>query len=73
MLGQVGNDPEGKSYIEFLKKNHVKVDHVNVLNDKATGQAFILSIQEAQMRNSILIVGGANQAYDQSYHLPKAW
>ena len=44
MLGQVGNDFEGSSYIEFLKKNDVKVDNVNVLTDKATGQAFILSI-----------------------------
>ena len=44
MLGQVGNDFEGKSYIKFLKENDVKIDNVNVLDDKATGQAFILSI-----------------------------
>ena len=30
MLGQIGNDFEGWSYIEFLKKNEVKVDNVNV-------------------------------------------
>ena len=44
MLGQVGNDFEGNSYIEFLKNNHVEVDNVNVLKEMFTGQAFILSV-----------------------------
>ena len=37
-----------------------------------TGQAYILSVIK-DCDNSIIIVGGANQAYDEANDLPEEW
>jgi ribokinase len=72
MLGQVGSDQEGKSYIEFLKKIGINHDLINELPDTVTGQAYILSHKKTK-DNSIIIIGGANQKYDPNADLPLEW
>lgn len=58
MLGQVGDDDEGKAFLKFLDKNGVDTSCILVKEDACTGQAYILSVQGD---NSIVIVGGSNQ------------
>ena len=73
MLGQLGDDQEGKSYLGYLEEN--KVGHANIITKSGgcpTGQAYILSMTKTG-DNSIIIVGGANQEYAQDYKLPEAW
>ena len=62
MLGQVGDDLDGKSYIEFLTEEGIKTDCIKRLSDVPTGQAFIMSMPNGE--NSIIINGGANMAYE---------
>ena len=78
MLGQVGADSEGASYLNFLKTNDVENQNVTVVPGCPTGQAYIMSLTEEDHRNSILIVGGANQEYHNNdgsypYVLPSEW
>ena len=58
MLGQVGDDSEGKAFLKFLDENGVDVSCIVVKDDACTGQAYILSVNKD---NSIVIVGGSNQ------------
>ena len=58
MVGAVGNDNEGNSYVEFLRENGINTDGIQVLDKVPTGQAYIFSHPDGD--NSILIVGGAN-------------
>ena len=60
MLGQVG-EKDGASYIEYLTQNKVNTDCIVKLENIPTGQAYIHCYPDGD--NSILIVGGANQAY----------
>jgi ribokinase len=62
MLGQVGNDNEGKLYINYLQENNIDTSCIQILEDQCTGQAYIL-LNKNDGENSIIIVGGANQAY----------
>ena len=57
MLGQVGKDSEGEAYVKYLQDNKIDASLVKVLDNVATGQAYILSQNKD---NSIIIVGGAN-------------
>ena len=52
----------GEMYISYLKENDIDVSCVKILDSGCTGQAYILS-NVNKGDNSIIIVGGANQAY----------
>lgn len=73
MLGQVGDDLDGNSYIEFLAREGIKTDNITKLSDAPTGQAFIMSMPNGE--NSIIINGGANMAYEgqASEVFPNEW
>ena len=71
MLGQIGGDNEGQEYIQYFKENNIDTSHILTKADSVTGQAFIMSMT-ASGENSIVIVGGANQAFD-SHDLPESW
>jgi sugar/nucleoside kinase (ribokinase family) len=43
MLGQVGKDSEGEAYVKYLQDNKIDASLVKVLDNVATGQAYILS------------------------------
>ena len=72
MLGQVGSDEEGNAYLNYLAENKVKTKDIKVLSNMVTGQAFIFSINKTG-ENSIVIIGGANQAYKEANDLPQEW
>jgi ribokinase len=59
MLGQVGNDEEGRAFIKYLQENGVDYSGILTKEDACTGTAYILSLTESG-DNSILIVGGSN-------------
>lgn len=63
-VGQVGKDSQGEILSENLKKFGVNVDHLNILENQPTGQAFILSYPNKD--NSIIIVGGANMDWSKN-------
>ena len=62
MLGQVGNDEEGRSYVEFMNTEGIATDSVKQLEGVPTGSAYIMSLADGN--NAIIINGGANMAYD---------
>jgi sugar/nucleoside kinase (ribokinase family) len=68
MLGQLGTDTEGIQYMEYLKTNSIDSSLVIQKEGIPTGQAYILT---ANKDNSILLVGGANQCYDEK--IPESW
>lgn len=58
MVGKVGADAEGTSYLRALVAEGVDVDGVGVDIDAPTGQAFIILADDAE--NAIVVVPGAN-------------
>ena len=63
-IGQIGNDSQGKILADDLSTFGVKINHLNVLGNQPTGQAFILSYPNKD--NSIIIVGGANMDWSKN-------
>ena len=72
MRGQIGDDAEGKAFIEYLEENGIDHSGIITQNDSCTGQAYILSLKETA-DNSIVIVGGSNQKYEQKAELNQVW
>ncbi|WKV10098.1 ribokinase [Thermoanaerobacterium sp. CMT5567-10] len=62
MIGRVGNDGYGKDIIENLKKHNVKIDGIEVDNQKKTGTAFIYVSDKGE--NNIVVNQGANKNLD---------
>jgi ribokinase len=60
MVGKVGADGEGTSYLRALVTEGIDVDAVTVDIDAPTGEAFILLAGDAE--NAIVVVPGANAA-----------
>ena len=75
MLGQVGDDADGHSYVEFLSNEGIQTENIQKLRDVPTGQAFIFSLADGN--NSIIINGGANMTYapndDTGHAFPDSW
>jgi len=65
MLGCVGGDTYGRRIIEQLRRGGVAVDAVEQMAGTATGTAFIFT--DAEANNSIVIIGGANEACTVDY------
>ena len=59
MLGNIGDDVEGKLYTEYLIENNIKNEYITVLDKGQTGKAYVL-INKNNAQNSIIVVGGAN-------------
>ena len=74
MLGQVGDDGDGETYIQHLTTCNVNNKHVKSLKGVATGAAYIIS-NTKNGENSIIVVGGANLAYgnDEIHELSDEW
>lgn len=70
MLGQVGNDEAGASYLKYLSGLNIDATGVARREDCVSGQAYIFSHPDGD--NSILIVGAANQAMPSQAQLD-AW
>lgn len=58
MLGCVGSDPIGESFVQFLKREGVNTNMVKKIPNVSTGTALITV--EPSGQNRILIIGGAN-------------
>lgn len=58
IIGKLGNDSFGKSYLDALKKEQIITDFVGLTSEALTGLAQI--IVEDSGQNSIVIVPGAN-------------
>ena len=72
MLGQIGDDDEGRAFMKYLEENGIDHSGIIMTDDACTGQAYILSQRETG-DNSIVIVGGSNQKYEQTKELNKVW
>jgi ribokinase len=74
MLGQVGDDGDGETYIEHFNTCNVKNDHIRKVKGVATGAAYIVSNTKTG-ENSIIVVGGANLTYgnDEIVELSEEW
>lgn len=64
MFGCVGNDSNGAAMLENFKKQGVKTEHIQVLDDIPTGTA-IITVGEND--NTIIVVPGANSKVDIPY------
>lgn len=60
-IGAVGNDNEGNVTLDLLKQEGIDVSAVTQMDNTETGQAYIMVDDEGE--NSIIIQGGANQAF----------
>lgn len=58
IIGKLGNDSFGKSYLDALKKENILTDFIGLTSEALTGLAQI--IVEDSGQNSIVIVPGAN-------------
>ena len=72
LLGQIGKDFEGESYINYLQKENVNTDFILKHETEHTGQALIFQLTGSG-DNSIVIVGGANMGYSDNFKLPAFW
>jgi ribokinase len=61
-LGQIGKDPAGAMLESELAKRNVDLEYLKKIPDVATGQAVVMLLPLGL--NSIIIIGGANQAWD---------
>lgn len=61
-IGAVGSDAPGKEMLHLLKKEGIDTSGIKVINNEATGQAFIMVDDNGQ--NSITIYGGANVKFN---------
>ncbi|PPA69353.1 ribokinase [Jeotgalibacillus proteolyticus] len=59
MMGRVGDDPFGHSYLTYLKQQNVLLSNVEPVTHFPTGTA---AITVSEDDNTIVIVGGANDA-----------
>lgn len=64
MFGCVGDDVFGKQMIANLNAQHVKTDHIQMVEGVSTGNALITV---AEQDNTIVVVPGANGAVDRAY------
>lgn len=62
MIGSVGEDGDGKTMRESLKKNYVNIDGVRTVDGETTGKASITVLSQ-NGQNTILAVPGANHAF----------
>merc|ERR1711970_1389647 len=60
MIGAVGNDPNGKWYLENLPKSGVDCSKIKIIPDVATGVAPITGATSGGGENCIVVVPGAN-------------
>lgn len=60
MIAKVGSDSFGQQYIDNYKANGIVTDYVSVTTEVPTGIASITVNEQGQ--NSIIVVGGANNA-----------
>ena len=66
MIGMVGNDQNGKDYVDLFKKENINVDNVYFTNDALTGIAQIQINKDSQ--NRIAVIPGANHLFlDQQF------
>ena len=72
MLGQIGEDSDGESYMKFLNANAVDTSLVLKSKTHHTGQAFIFQLIDSG-DNAIVTVGGANKAYENDFFFPPEW
>jgi ribokinase len=63
-VGQVGKDSSGVTITKQLEEYKVNTEHIKVLDNQPTGQAFIFSYPSKD--NSIVIVGGANMDWKEN-------
>ncbi|XP_046643321.1 ribokinase-like [Daphnia pulicaria] len=61
IIGKLGNDSFGKSYLDALKKENILTDFIGLTSEALTGLAQI--IVEDSGQNSIVIVPGANNYF----------
>lgn len=61
-IGAVGSDAPGKEMLNLLKKEGIDTSGIIVIDNEATGQAFIMVDDKGQ--NAITIYGGANVKFD---------
>lgn len=61
-IGQVGEDAAGQMLEKELIQRNVQLDYINRLGSIPSGQAIVILLPSAQ--NSIIIIGGANQAWN---------
>jgi len=66
MIGAVGNDANGKWYLENLPKSGVDCSKVVVLPGESTGVAPI-TVAESNGENSIIVISGANMGLDKTH------
>ncbi|AJD92867.1 ribokinase [Jeotgalibacillus malaysiensis] len=64
MVGKVGDDLYGESYIQHLKAENINVTRVSKESDYPTGTA---AITVAEGDNQIIVVSGANGAVSKTY------
>lgn len=64
-LGCVGDDSFGRPIKSALRNEGINVDHLEILQNTATGMAFIQVSKTGE--NSIVISGGANDCVDNTY------
>jgi len=57
-IGCVGNDAFGKTLVQSLKNNKIKIEYLKVIKEAATGTAMILVDEMGE--NSIVVSPGAN-------------
>lgn len=63
MIGCVGNDVYGKLMLDNFKKNGIKTEHVEIV-EQSSGLA---SIYKSENDNHIVVIPGANQCVDAEY------
>ena len=66
---QLGNDLCSKPILKDLTDRNVNVDHVHLLDNISTGQAFVTVQKDGA--NSIVIVGGANTHWNEQALKPE--
>lgn len=64
LFGSIGNDEQKNLLLSHFKKEHVNIDHLNIVDGVSTGAAFI---QLHNGDNRIIIVPGANHQTNQTY------
>ena len=64
MFGCVGNDTAGKKLIKNMAQYGVNTEHINILEEIPTGQAFITV---GEKDNTIIIIAGANNYVSKEY------
>lgn len=67
-IGAIGDDANGVSYIEHLRRENIKTDEIVKIKDEITGTAVIYL---AESDNSIVVIPGANSKLQASHIIEK--